>query len=176
MPPRQPDSLATNGNVYRVYRVPDAVREVIGSRAAGQTIRQFIAEAVEHRLPLLVETLAGAGLLKPEKTRPARLPMTRQLLQSLAAASEQTGVPASRLLLAVLAAPLSTPGRREKSRNSPTSRRKRGKRTAETPPATTAKKQVRKRRTRSPQAEEQTMPAASVTEPVPLPGAESQNG
>jgi hypothetical protein len=59
MPPRQPDSPAMNGNVYRVYRVPDAVREAIGSRVAGQTIRQFIAHAVEHRLPPLVETLAG---------------------------------------------------------------------------------------------------------------------
>lgn len=59
MPPRQPDSPAAKGNVYRVYRVPDSVREAISSRAAGQTIRQFIAEAVGHRLPPLVETLAG---------------------------------------------------------------------------------------------------------------------
>jgi hypothetical protein len=162
--------------VYRVYRVPDSVREAIGSRAAGQTIQQFIVEAVEHRLPPLVATLAGVGLLKPEQTRPARLPMTRQLLQSLAAASEHTGVPASRLLLAVLAAPPSTPGRRGKSRNSPTSGRKRGKRTAERSSAAAGGKQARKRRTRSPQGGEQTTTPASATEAVPLPGTESEKG
>jgi len=117
MPPRRPYSPVTNGNVYRVYRVPDSAWEAIGSRTAGQTIRQFIAEAVEHRLPPLVDILVGVGPPKPEKTRPARLPMCKQLLQSLAAASEQTGVPASRLLLAVLAAPPSTSSGRGNSRN-----------------------------------------------------------
>jgi hypothetical protein len=175
MPSRQPDSPTTNGNVYRVYRVPDSVREAINSRAAGQTIRQFIAEVVEHRLPPLVATLAGAGLLKPEKTRPARLPMTRRLLQSLAAASEQTGVPASRLLLAILAAPPSTPGRRGKSRNPSTGGRKRGKRKAETPSAAAGDKQIRKRRTRSPQAGEEITAPASATEPVPLAASENEN-
>jgi hypothetical protein len=162
--------------VYRVYRVPDSVREAINSRAAGQTIRQFIAEVVEHRLPPLVATLAGAGLLKPEMTRPARLPMTRQLLQSLASASEQTGVPASRLLLAILASATSTPGRQGRPQNEPKRGRKRGKRTTDTPPATATGKQVRKRRTRSPQTAEQTTAPASATEAATLPGAESEKG
>lgn len=103
MKERHSGNREMRGEKYRVYRMPEAVRQVIGSRPPGQTIRQFVKEVIELRLPPLVASLTDLGLRKPQATRPARLPMAKETLAKLADACEQTGVPASRLLLAVLA-------------------------------------------------------------------------
>jgi hypothetical protein len=103
MKERHSENRERRGGKYRVYRLPEDVRQVISNRPSRQTIRQFIEESIERWLPPLVDSLTSLGLRKPHATRPSRLPMAKETLAKLSDASEQTGVPASRLLLAVLA-------------------------------------------------------------------------
>jgi hypothetical protein len=81
---------------------------VRAARAArSQTNQQFIATAVTGHLPALLQTLKAIGLVKPDaRPRPARLPFSRSAgtLDTLKAASEETGVPACQLLGLCLAA------------------------------------------------------------------------
>ncbi|QDV37789.1 hypothetical protein [Tautonia plasticadhaerens] len=92
--------------VYRTYRLSEDLRAAIRGRrsALDQTVRAFVAEAVDGELPALLEALAAAGLAGPTGPglRPVRLPLSRRLLQSLREAAGRTGIPASHLLRACL--------------------------------------------------------------------------
>lgn len=106
-PETETPSMATAAPiVYRTYRLSEDLRAAILSRrsALDQTVRAFIAEAVDGELPALLEALAAAGLSGPTGPglRPVRLPLSRRLLESLREAAGRTGIPASHLLRACL--------------------------------------------------------------------------
>ena len=90
--------------VYRVYRLPDDLRKRVKAKRekAGINLQSVIEAATTESLPKIVATLKTMGLGFDGKKRPARLPMTDSLLASFKVASKQTGIPASRLLLAAL--------------------------------------------------------------------------
>lgn len=94
-----------NATIFRTFRVPQELRDAMNARrkAKKMTVRDYVQHAIETELAKLVISLerelpsqAGA------RRRPARLPMTEELLAKLRKASQQTGVPSSRLLLACL--------------------------------------------------------------------------
>jgi hypothetical protein len=97
----------------------------------GQTVREFVAYAIETELPGLVQLLREQLPVPGGEVRPARLPLTEQLLEALKRAGDETGLPASRLLLACLAraarrkrrrrgtAPQGTRGRRGQRQGGP---------------------------------------------------------
>ncbi len=70
----------------------------------GLTVAEFLSQAIGHELPKIATDLEKVGL--PASTsgqdRPARLPLSDELLRSLKSASGTTGVPASRLLVACI--------------------------------------------------------------------------
>jgi hypothetical protein len=66
------------------------------------SLRVVIETATSESLPKLVAQLKGLHLGFDGKRRPARLPMTDATIGCLKVASKQTGIPASRLLLASL--------------------------------------------------------------------------
>ena len=70
----------------------------------GLTVAEFFSQAVAHELPRITTDLANAGLpaTAPRDARSARLPLSDERLKALKAASELTGVPASRLLMACI--------------------------------------------------------------------------
>lgn len=91
--------------VFRTFGIPEDLRAAMTAsrKARKQTVRDFIRLAVERELQKLVGRLERempnpAG----RKRRPARLPMTEELLAELRRASQRTGLPAVRLLLACL--------------------------------------------------------------------------
>jgi hypothetical protein len=95
--------------IHRTLRLAEPLREAIRDRRAarGQTLAGFLAEAVWGELPGLLAALAEAGLAggagEWDGTRPARLPLSAELLGELKAASRASGVPACRLLMACVA-------------------------------------------------------------------------
>ena len=105
MPADHRDNPVTRETVHRVYQCPEALRLAVGERrrALGQTLRAFIAGAVEGELNRLVAQLREVLPLPTGATRPARLPLSEPLLKALRRAGDETGLPASRLLLACLA-------------------------------------------------------------------------
>jgi hypothetical protein len=87
-----------------VYPLPEELRTAMRQRrqALGQSLREFLAEAIETELPGLRAVLrehlpAPGGVL-----RPARLPLTEPLLEALRSAGTEACLPAARLLLACL--------------------------------------------------------------------------
>ena len=90
--------------VYRVYRLPEDLRKRITAKRekANVNLQSVIEAACTESLPTIVNTLKTMGLGFDGKKRPARLPMTDSLLGAFKVASKQTGLPASRLLLAAL--------------------------------------------------------------------------
>jgi hypothetical protein len=98
------DNPVTREIVWRVYQLPEDLRTATRQRrqALGQTLREYLAYAIETELPGLLAALrehlpAAAGI-----ARPARLPLTGQLLEALRSAGAESGLPAARLLLACL--------------------------------------------------------------------------
>jgi len=98
------DNPVTRDTVWRVYQLPEELHRAVRQRrqALGQTLREFLVEAVATELPGLLVILrehlpAVAGV-----ARPARLPLTEPLLEALRSAGAEAGLPAARLLLACL--------------------------------------------------------------------------
>lgn len=92
---------------YRVVRISETLRETLRSRriATGQTVRAFMAEAIEHELPSLVVALDELGISAEVGSagRPSRLPISARGLATLRTAAETVGLPASLLLRISLA-------------------------------------------------------------------------
>jgi hypothetical protein len=90
--------------VYRVYRLPEDLRKRVKAKRekANVNLQSVIEAATTESLPKIVAGLKGLSLSFDGKKRPARLPMTDATLGCLKVASKQTGIPASRLLLAAL--------------------------------------------------------------------------
>jgi hypothetical protein len=105
MPAEHRHNPITRDLAYRVYSLPDDLRSALGERrqVLGQTVREFIAGAVEGELDRLVAQLREILPVPGGEMRPARLPLTERLLEALKKAGDETGLPASRLLLACLA-------------------------------------------------------------------------
>jgi len=98
-------SPITDQIVYRVYLLPEELRSRIQQKRTQYewTLREYLCEALTHELPKIEQELQVLGLETPRQTRAARLPLANErLLKQLQDASEVTGVPASRLLLACL--------------------------------------------------------------------------
>ena len=106
MPARHRPRPRTIETVHRTYRFPTQTRKGMTQKRKEfeMTVSEFLTLAIDNELPLLGQRIEKLGL--PKKTdqswRPARLPMTDKLLAALKNASESTGIPASRLLLACL--------------------------------------------------------------------------
>ena len=94
----------TQETIYRVYRLPEDLRKRITAKREKHNVnmQSVITAAATESLPKIVNTLKTMGLGFDGKKRPARLPMTDSLLGAFKVASKQTGLPASRLLLAAL--------------------------------------------------------------------------
>jgi hypothetical protein len=135
------DNPVTRETVWRVYQLPEELRRVVRERrqALGQTLREFLAEAIETELPGLLAVLREHLPVAAGVARPARLPLTEPLLEALRSAGAETGLPAARLLLACLG----RAGRRKRRRrgrvagglHSTADGRKRGPRAASVAPA-----------------------------------------
>jgi hypothetical protein len=96
--------MATN-RAFRVYRMSEATRKSLKTTREKHnvTTKAVLDGAVSDKLPRIVAALKAVGLGPlPAKVRPARLPVDDELLGALKVASAQTGVPASRLLIASL--------------------------------------------------------------------------
>ena len=105
MPARHRGNPKTQEVRYRVYYLPEGLREAMRGRREkrGQTVQEFIRMAVEDELSRFVETLGSLGV-EPlgDDARAAKLPLDDRLLGELKVASETTGVPQSQLLLSCL--------------------------------------------------------------------------
>lgn len=100
---------------FRTYRLVECVRQAVRQRRAalGCTLRELLAEAVRE-LPDVVEAVERALPNPRGPSRPARLPLSEELLAALRTASNQTGLPANRLLLACLCRATARKRRRRK--------------------------------------------------------------
>lgn len=87
---------------YRTFKVPEEVLAILRSsrKKRKMTVREFVQEAIDSELPDLLQDLKRVLPRRTGPRRPARLPLTKKLLESLRQGSDGTGVPASRLLLA----------------------------------------------------------------------------
>ena len=105
MPAKHRPNPKTQETIYRVFRVPEALRKTMRQKRAkrGQTVQEFIRTAVVDELPRLVESFGKLhiGPADPD-SRPAKLPLDERLLASLKGASIETGLSQSQLLLASL--------------------------------------------------------------------------
>jgi hypothetical protein len=105
MPAQHRANVKTLKTVYRVYRLPEDLRKRVKIKREKHnvTFQAVIEASTLESLPKIVATLKTIGFGFDGKKRPARLPMTDSHLDALKVASKQTGIPASRLLLAALA-------------------------------------------------------------------------
>ena len=94
----------TMETVYRVYYLPENLRKQLKAKREKHniTVQAVIEAATTESLPKIVATLKTMGLGFDGKKQVARLPMTDATLGAFKVASKQTGIPASRLLLAAL--------------------------------------------------------------------------
>ena len=101
MPARHRENAKTMATYYRVYRLNSSLREKMNKARAkrGQTVRDFIVDAVETELPRLTKALADLGIVASSgDERPARLPMSQETLEGLKKSSAETGLPQSVLM------------------------------------------------------------------------------
>lgn len=86
---------------YRVYHVPAADRKCFNEHRDdnGLTNKAVITGAVDKHLANIVEKLEELGFRPDDDRKPARWPVTDEVLAGLKLASERVGVPASQLLL-----------------------------------------------------------------------------
>lgn len=99
-------ALRTLQTVFRTYHLPSEVRKDMTDKRKqfGMTVAEFMSQAISNELPRLAAELEQIGLpaMTSKEDRPARLPLSDELLASLKSASNTTGVPASRLLVTCL--------------------------------------------------------------------------
>lgn len=90
--------------VHRTYRLSATLRKEMADKRKqfGLTVAGFLDRAITHELPQIVAELERLGMPPgaSKQDRPARLPLTDELLAALKRASNKTGIPASRLLVA----------------------------------------------------------------------------
>lgn len=94
---------ATQGTIFRVMPLDEMTREALktGREAAELTVSKYLEHAVSEKLAGLVEALAALRIRPTAANkRPARLPLSDELLAKLHYASAQTGLPMSALLVA----------------------------------------------------------------------------
>jgi hypothetical protein len=99
-----PNSTDHKETIFRVYDLPEELREAVRSRrdALEVSTRKFVAEAIGGELPSLLRVLREVLPSPAGPVRPIRLPMTAGLLDALREAGAATGLPAKTLLLACL--------------------------------------------------------------------------
>jgi hypothetical protein len=97
-------AVRTLETVYRTYHLPSQVRKNMADkrRQFGLTVAEFMSQAISNELPHITLELEQVGLptATSKQDRPARLPLSDELLAALKRASNKTGIPASRLLVA----------------------------------------------------------------------------
>lgn len=103
MPAQKRGNPKTQVQTFRTIPLPEELRGAMKRRRAqlGLTQYEFIRDAALELEPLVAE-LARSLAGPPEQTRPARLPLDDQLIEAYREASQQTGIPATRLLVATL--------------------------------------------------------------------------
>jgi hypothetical protein len=118
---------------------------------AKKTMREWLTQATEQRLPALVSALRGLGFGAEEGERKAaRWRFDAETLQALAAASEQTGLPQTLLLSLVVrqhaAEQTEQPAtpRKAKAKTKATEKPVRQKRVGEAKPTKAAPRKTRK--------------------------------
>lgn len=89
---------------YRVYKMPEALRDNCKAAREKRAVskQEFIQQAIDDELAALTKGLTALGITAAEDTRPDRLPLTDEILDSLRESSAETGLPQSTLLLACL--------------------------------------------------------------------------
>lgn len=106
MPAKHRPAVRTLQTIYRTYRLLPHIRKDMTDKRKqfGMTVAEFLSQAIVQELPRLARELEQVGLptVASKQNRPARLPLSDELLKSLKEASNATGVPASRLLVACL--------------------------------------------------------------------------
>ena len=100
--PASQDSQIT----YRVWKLDAAVKEAVAEKRQSrqQTLREFVAEAVETELSELVAQLTELGIAIEDSASvaPVRYPMTESTLKALRHASHWSGLDQSQLFVACL--------------------------------------------------------------------------
>jgi hypothetical protein len=106
MPAKHRPAIRTRATVYRTYRLTPQLRKGMAEKRKqyGLTVAEFVAEAIKRELHGITHELARACLAFGESkdSRPARLPLTDELIATLKSASRTTGVPASKILIACI--------------------------------------------------------------------------
>ena len=106
MPAQHRDNKRTQETVYRVFRIPPTVYKAMRKRRTElkMTIAQFLNDAIAHELPKIVSEAESLGLpgQPTEKWQAVRWPLTEELLALLRTASDQVGIPTSRLIVAAV--------------------------------------------------------------------------
>lgn len=104
MPARKRTNPRTQLQTFRTIRVSEPLRTAIKRRRKqlDLTLYDFVKEAAAELAPLTRE-VERLGLPAARSTdRPARLPLDDALIEMYRQASQSTGIPATRLLLATL--------------------------------------------------------------------------
>ena len=91
---------------FRVWKLDADLKQAIAEKRASrkQTVREFIAESIQHELPGVVRELATLGVSADgsESVTPVRLPMLESSLAALRDASQASGLDQSQLIVACL--------------------------------------------------------------------------
>ncbi len=107
---QQPNARTTSPKkappTYRVWKLDRELKDAVTSKrqVRTQTIRGFVAEAVEQELPELLDGLAGLGVTNGQGglTAPVRFPMEDTTLTELRKASQASGLDQFQLFAACL--------------------------------------------------------------------------
>lgn len=99
----RPRTLETT---YRTYRLDEPTRAGMKRKRKreAQTVAAFLESAIKKQLPQIIGELNAVGVPASleEGARPARLPLTDELVERLRKGSDKTGVPTTRLLVACI--------------------------------------------------------------------------
>lgn len=89
--------------IYRVYKIGESTRNClkVGRESAETTNQKYLEMTVAAELPKLVDKLTNLFAMSGVR-RPARLPLSRSLIDTLNQASGTVGIPATKLLVACL--------------------------------------------------------------------------
>lgn len=135
----QGPSQSNPETVFRVYRLGASLRAAIQERRKEleMTVKDFLTHSLEG-LPELVQVLQEQLPASSDSPRPMRLPLNDDLLDRLRSASEALGIPATRLLLALLARVAQTSSSRSQPTQAEPRRRRLSQAAGKTEPSTIA--------------------------------------